>query len=97
LRPRNDQEKTAKRPTNDQQTTKKRTINDQQILSNTEYANTILGSMRVDDSITTKKLVDTLKISETKIKGIISQLKAGGKLERVGATKNGRWIVIAKD
>jgi ATP-dependent DNA helicase RecG len=96
-KPRNDQEMTDKRSRNDQEKTEKRPRNNQQILTNTEYANKILGIMGADDSVTTKKLADTLKISETKIKGIISQLKADGRLERVGATKNGHWIVIAKD
>ncbi|MDR0948723.1 MAG: putative DNA binding domain-containing protein [Lachnospiraceae bacterium] len=103
-RPRNNQIVTEKQPKSDQETSKKRPRNDQIVIEKQprsdqkskvemDYATTILNIIHGNESVTIKQLSVALKIGETKIKSIISQLKADGKIKRVGATKNGHWVV----
>jgi predicted HTH transcriptional regulator len=54
----------------------------------------ILNILNKDKEITATKLADLLKITEKTVKRTVKILKEKGMIERIGADKNGYWIVI---
>ena len=54
----------------------------------------ILELLKSNPKLTAKQLAIALDMSVRKVERKIASLKADGKLKRVGATKNGSWIVI---
>lgn len=55
---------------------------------------TSLILLRDNPRTTAKQLSSTLGLSDRQVERTIASLKAVGKLERVGANKNGSWHVI---
>ena len=54
----------------------------------------ILALLKNNPKMTAKQLAETLSMSVRQIERMIAELKAAGRLERIGATKNGSWQVI---
>lgn len=54
----------------------------------------VLQLLKDGPKMTAKQLSDNLGLSGRQVERIISRLKAEGKLERVGANKNGSWKVL---
>jgi predicted HTH transcriptional regulator len=52
-----------------------------------------LNLLTKNPAITAQAVADTLGISRRSVDTHISQLKKAGLVERMGAKKNGRWIV----
>jgi ATP-dependent DNA helicase RecG len=61
---------------------------------NVGVKNVILDNLQKFPTLSAKKLSDKLGLSPRQIERHISELKAEGKLLRVGAAKNGHWEVI---
>lgn len=57
---------------------------------------TMLAEIKANPHITTKKLSETIGISDRKIKENIKKLKAKKLLKRVGSAKGGYWQIIEK-
>ena len=53
----------------------------------------IIAIMSVNPAVTSKAIATELDIAERNVKNHIKTLKEKGVIERIGATKNGRWIV----
>ncbi|WP_270297794.1 Fic family protein [Eggerthella sinensis] len=53
----------------------------------------ILAIMREEPSVTMASLASTLGISKRQVERIVASLKKSGRIERIGANKNGRWTV----
>lgn len=53
----------------------------------------ILALLRQDAHLTAKSLSEILNISKRQTERILARLKKEGRIERVGASKNGRWVV----
>ena len=53
----------------------------------------IVEAMAEDPGISAERLSEKLDIGDRNVKKHIKLLKEAGILERVGATKNGKWIV----
>ena len=53
----------------------------------------IIELMVVNPEVTTKQIAEAIGITKRQIETNISKLKASGIVERMGARKNGRWIV----
>ena len=54
----------------------------------------ILILLKNNPKMTAKQLAETLGISGRQVERMIAELKEAGKLERIGATKNGSWKVV---
>ena len=48
-----------------------------------------------NDSVTAKELAEKLSVNEKTIKRALIKLKELGIIERIGADKNGHWVVIS--
>ena len=59
----------------------------------------IINLIRENDSITIKKMVKVLNVSEKTIKRRIAELKKANKLNRKGGKKTGKWVIndLCKD
>jgi ATP-dependent DNA helicase RecG len=53
----------------------------------------IVGLMRVNPRVTIPEIADTLGLTTRAIEMQVARLKAGGRVERVGPTKGGHWVV----
>jgi predicted HTH transcriptional regulator len=53
----------------------------------------IIALMRVNSQVTLGQIAGEVGVSKRQVESIISDLKSKGLIERVGARKNGRWIV----
>jgi len=62
------------------------------ILNNNELM--VLEEMKKNNKITTKELVNTLKISEGYVEKIIRKLKSEGYISREGSNKTGYWKIL---
>jgi biotin operon repressor len=62
-------------------------------ISITENQRRILDSAAADPRVTTVKLAEIVGISARKIEENVRKLKERGLIERVGARKNGYWVV----
>ena len=56
----------------------------------------MLNAIYLDASITTPKMAGMLGLSRTTIQRTIKNLKGKGIIQREGAKKNGKWIVLQK-
>ncbi len=54
----------------------------------------ILSLLRQDGRFSAKVLAENLKISERQVQRILKELKDSGKIERIGANRNGHWEVL---
>ena len=59
-----------------------------------ETSRRILDIIAKEPSLTRLQIAEKLEISADTVKVHLALLKKTGHLERVGATKNGRWVVI---
>ncbi len=50
--------------------------------------------MKLDDAITTPKMVEMLGLPRTAVQRAIKSLKEKGIIQREGAKKNGKWIIL---
>lgn len=69
-------------------------INDGVNIKNLNIESKILLLLEENPHMTAQSLASTLGKSKRQIERILSNLKAEGKLERIGASKNGCWKVI---
>lgn len=53
----------------------------------------ILELIRVNNNITRSELKDILRVSKSTIERYIDKLKEENKLEYIGSSKNGYWMV----
>ncbi|WP_417775498.1 Fic family protein [Stutzerimonas xanthomarina] len=60
-----------------------------------ETADRILALLRIDPSLSARKLAEHLGLSARAIELQLARLKAAGKLERIGSAKGGHWQVVA--
>lgn len=65
-------------------------------LSTLKIQSKVLLLLQDNPKMTAQGIADTLGKSRRQIERVISQLKRDGKLKRVGANKNGDWIVIKR-
>ena len=56
----------------------------------------IIELMAVNSDITAEKLAEAIGITKRRIEANISELKASGIIERIGADKKGYWVVKGK-
>lgn len=63
--------------------------------SGTELTNTdkIRKAIAENPSVTQKELQELTGLSRSGVRYILQQMRDTGKLERIGATKNGKWIL----
>jgi len=59
----------------------------------TETQKKIIALMQINPKVTLGQIVGDVGVSKQKVESSISDLKSKGLIERVGARKNGRWIV----
>ncbi len=60
----------------------------------TDNEKLVLNAMKLDDAITTPKMVEMLGLPRTAVQRAIKSLKEKGIIQREGAKKNGKWIVL---
>ena len=84
------------------QETNKKTYNtsqemNQDEISETELNNTdkIRNAIADNPSVTQKELQELTGLSRSGVRYILQQMRAAGKLDRIGSTKNGKWILKA--
>ena len=53
----------------------------------------IIALMRTNPHMTAQAMADALNLTKRNVEYAIKALKAAGLVERVGAAKNGRWVV----
>jgi predicted HTH transcriptional regulator len=53
----------------------------------------ILKILMIDDSLTSKALAGLMNYAEITIKRRLKKLQDSGKLQRIGSTKSGIWLV----
>lgn len=61
----------------------------------TELTNTdkIRNAIADNPSVTQKELQELTGLSRSGVRYILQQMRAAGKLDRIGSTKNGKWIL----
>ena len=60
----------------------------------TDNESLVLNAMRIDAAITTPKMVELLGLPITPIQRAIKSLKKKNLIQRDGATKNDKWIIL---
>lgn len=82
------------------QETNKKTYNtsqemNQDEISETELNNTdkIRNAIADNPSVTQKELQELTGLSRSGVRYILQQMRAAGKLDRIGSTKNGKWMM----
>ena len=64
-------------------------------ISETELNNTdkIRNAIAGNPSVTQKELQELTGLSRSGVRYILQQMRAAGKLDRIGSTKNGKWMM----
>ncbi len=60
----------------------------------TDNEKLVLNAMKLDAAITTPQMVELLGLPRTTIQRVIKSLKEKNLIQRAGATKNGKWIIL---
>ena len=61
---------------------------------NEERLQRIVAEIEADGKVTTATLAQTLQVTPRTIQRDLEALKAAGRIQRVGSTRYGQWVVV---